>query len=247
MSSSFSVFKLCAQFFFLAVLCSALTVVLSAAANPCFTSAARATGSITSSEQATAFKVVLDAGHGGEDGGASADGILEKDLNLEITESLAELFSVFGADVTMTRTDDKMLYDYYGDLDDYTGMKKIYDLKNRVRIAKEADADLFLSIHMNSFPSSTARGVQVYYASAYEESKNTAEKLRGYIKLYLQEFNNRGIKDGRGIFLLERAPIPALLIECGFLTNHDDLTLLQSEDYVSKLSACIVTATLYSQ
>ena len=97
--------------------------------------------------------IVIDAGHGGEDGGAvAADGTVEKDLNLEVAHILAQMLSFAGYDVRMTRTEDRMLYDLYGDAEEYAGRKKTYDLRNRLRFAEEADAALFISIHMNKFP-----------------------------------------------------------------------------------------------
>ena len=119
--------------------------------------------------------IVIDAGHGGEDGGASGeDGTKEKDLNLLVAQALSDILTAVGYDVRMTRTNDCLLYDLYGDLTDYTGHKKTYDLRNRLRFTKEAGADLLISIHMNSYPDEAVYGLQVFYKSGDEVSKKIA-------------------------------------------------------------------------
>lgn len=190
-------------------------------------------------------KIVIDAGHGGEDGGASSNDVLEKDLNLEIATALSELYGILGVSCAMTRTDDVMLYDLYDELEDYSGMKKVYDLKNRLRFTKEANADLLVSIHMNFFPSSSVRGLQVYYSPTHDEARSLAERVQGYTRLYLQQYNTRSVKAGYDIFILQRASIPTILVECGFLSNPEELKLLTSEEYIRKLTVCLAAATLY--
>ena len=106
---------------------------------------------------------VIDAGHGGEDAGAIAyDGTLEKDLNLEIATLLCGLLELNGNNVKMTRDSDTLLYDYYNDLEDYTGQKKVYDLKNRLKIAEEYENSVYVGIHMNKFSVAKYKGLQVY-------------------------------------------------------------------------------------
>jgi len=192
--------------------------------------------------------IVLDPGHGGEDGGASAaDGTLEKNLNLAVAEGVYHLLSAAGFDVRMTRTDDRLLYDLYGDLSDYGGYKKTYDLKNRLRFAREAEADLFVSIHMNKFPQTNVRGLQVWHA-AVPGSRETAETIRAYASSYLAPEHKRSVKEATSaIYLLHRIEIPAVMVECGFLSNGEDLAKLQSEDYRRQLSltvACAVAASV---
>ncbi len=187
--------------------------------------------------------IVIDAGHGGEDGGASgADGTVEKDLNLTVAQILAEMLSFAGYDVRMTRTDDRMLYDLYGDLNDYTGHKKTYDLRNRLRFAGEADADLFISIHMNKFPQPQYSGLQVYYAAA-EGSRRVADAVQNAVRTYLQPDNDRQTKKaGTSIYLLHRIDIPAVLIECGFLSSEEELSRLKDAEYRRALALCIACA-----
>ena len=140
----------------------------------------------TSAEDAAAPSrpiIVIDAGHGGEDGGASGtDGTKEKDLNLLVAQSLADILTATGYDVRMTRADDRLLYDLYGDLTDYKGHKKTYDLRNRLRFTEEAGADLLISIHMNKFPQPQYSGLQVYYSPTAPESRTVAEVIRSYTR-----------------------------------------------------------------
>ena len=181
---------------------------------------------------------VLDAGHGGEDAGAVAnDGTLEKDLNLKITKMLASLLELNGCNVRLTRDEDTLLYDYYGDLDDYTGQKKIYDLKNRLKIAEERENSIYVGIHMNNFSSSKYSGLQVYYSKNNSVSYEIANFIRSSNRLYLQKDNSREIKGATSsIYILDKITIPAVLVECGFLSNSNELALLKSEDYQKKMS-----------
>ena len=192
--------------------------------------------------------IVIDAGHGGEDGGASGeDGTKEKDLNLLVAQSLSDILSAAGYDVRMTRTDDRLLYDLYGDLADYTGHKKTYDLRNRLRFTKEAGADLLISIHMNKFPQSRYSGLQVYYSTNAPESRTVAGVIRSYSKQYLQPENERETKAATSsIYLLHRCEIPAVMVECGFLSNEEELSRLKDETYRRQLALVIACAAAES-
>jgi N-acetylmuramoyl-L-alanine amidase len=186
-------------------------------------------------------KIVIDPGHGGEDPGAvGADGTLEKDLNLEIAKLICALCILNGKDVIMTRTEDTLLYDYSGELDDYTGQKKVYDLKNRLKIASEYENALYLGIHMNKFSQARYSGAQIYYSKNNPKSKELASLMAGKIKNNLQPSNNRQIKGAdSSIYILNNIECPALLIECGFLSNENELTNLKSEEYRAKLALLI--------
>ena len=177
--------------------------------------------------------IVIDPGHGGEDGGAGADdGTLEKELNLEIGTLLADLCRISGHNVVMTRTTDTQIYGLYNDLDDYSGHKKVYDLRNRLRLTKESGGTLFVSIHMNKFPAASCTGTQVYYSPNDARSRDLAGLIQAYAKQYLQPENDRVIKEaGSSIFLLKQIDIPAALVECGFLSSESDLAALQNPDY----------------
>ena len=205
----------------------------------------------TSAEDAAAPSrpiIVIDAGHGGEDGGASGtDGTNEKDLNLLVAQSLADILTATGYDVRMTRADDRLLYDLYGDLTDYKGHKKTYDLRNRLRFTEEAGADLLISIHMNKFPQPQYSGLQVYYSPTAPESRTVAEVIRSYTKLYLQPENNRETKAATSsIYLLHRIQRPAVMVECGFLSNEEELSRLKDDTYRRQLALVIACAAAES-
>lgn len=192
--------------------------------------------------------IVIDAGHGGEDGGASgSDGTLEKDLNLLVADSVAEILAAAGYDVRRTRSDDRLLYDLYGELSDYTGHKKTYDLRNRLRFTREADAALLVSIHMNKFPDARYHGLQVYYSAAQPLSQAVAGNIQSYTKRYLQPDNTREIKRATSaIYLLHRCEIPAVMVECGFLSNDAELAQLKDETYRLTLALTIACAVAES-
>ena len=186
------------------------------------------------------YMFVIDPGHGGEDGGAEAGGILEKDLNLDVSLKLSDLCALFGCDALLTRDDDRLLYDAYGDAADYTGKKKTYDLRNRLRMAEESGAELFIGVHMNKFPEAKYKGLQVYYSKNDGESKRAAEFIRSYSKKYLDPSNERETKAaGKSIYILDRIEMPAVLVECGFISNDGERALLSSRDYQSALAAVI--------
>lgn len=188
--------------------------------------------------------VVIDAGHGGEDGGASSDsGVCEKDLNLQISKLCGVILKAGGYDVRLTRTDDRLVYDMYDDLEDYKGKKKVYDLRNRIRFAEEAEADVFVSIHMNKFFQSQYSGMQVYYSQNNPASADFAAAVQGSVREHLQPDNNRETKmSTSSIYILKNIKLPAILVEVGFLSNPTDLKNLTDDPYKAKMSACISAA-----
>jgi len=187
---------------------------------------------------------LIDPGHGGEDGGAEVSGILEKDLNLTVSRNLADICTILGHSVNMTRSDDRMLYDAYQELEDYSGKKKTYDLKNRLRMGEESAAALLISIHMNKFPQEESRGLQVYYSDNTPSSESAARMIQNYAKKHLMPWNRREIKAATSsIYLLHRIKIPAVLVECGFLSNPQECRLLTEQDYQVKMAALIFAAS----
>ena len=182
--------------------------------------------------------VIIDAGHGGEDPGAiGVDGVYEKDLNLEIANELAEALTAEGFAVLLTRTTDKLLYT---DAENIKGIRKISDLKNRCKIAAEYPNAIFVSIHMNSYGSAKYSGLQVYYSTSDEKSEALAAKIQTAVKSGLQPDNNRTIKPGRDMYILENLTNVAVLIECGFLTNADECKKLSQKEYQKQLCLAIV-------
>ncbi len=183
--------------------------------------------------------IIIDAGHGGRDGGAAADdGTLEKDLNLAVAKELCDLFEGAGYDTVMTRTEDVALGD------ENSSHKKLGDLKARVELAKQYKNAIFISVHMNKFPVPKYSGLCVYFAKKTEGSAALAEDVRMAVATYLQKENSRQIKGaGSEIYVLDNAPCTAILVECGFLSNPSELALLKTEEYRKKVAACVFTAT----
>lgn len=199
--------------------------------------------SVGASGRAESPKILIDPGHGGEDGGAvGADGTLEKELNLLIAENVRDIFAIFGIRAETTRSGDYMLYDYYNDLDDYTGKMKTYDLRNRLKMAESSGAELYLGIHMNKFPQTQYSGLQVYYSPNNRESAGAAAMIQTYARNYLQPDNTRETKKATSaIYLLNRITIPAVLVECGFLSNEAERALLNTPEYRLR-TACAIGA-----
>lgn len=194
--------------------------------------------------------VVLDAGHGGEDGGASSkSGSLEKDLNLSVTLLLADYLRASGVKVVLTRDSDRLLYDPNAD---YEGRKKVLDLRARLEIAENVAAEhpteevLFVSIHMNAYPSESINGLQVWYSpNASEESSALAKSIQNTAQELLQPDNRRKVKEaGSNIYLLDRLRIPSVLVECGFLSNEHEAALLSDASYQKKLAFTLFTAII---
>ena len=182
--------------------------------------------------------VVLDAGHGGEDPGAiGMNNVYEKDINLDITFMIGEILSERGFAVVYTRLEDKLLY---SEEENIKGFRKISDLKNRCKVAAEYPEAVFVSIHMNSYQNSKYSGLQVYYSENNEESRILASNIQSSVKSEIQNANNRTIKNGEGMYILENINNPAVLIECGFLTNADECKKLSEKEYQKQLSLAIV-------
>ena len=186
--------------------------------------------------------IVIDAGHGGMDGGAVADdGTLEKDLNLIIAKDVAQILKYNGFRVILTRETDTMLGS--GE----AGKVKRADLNERLRIAEEGADNIFVSIHMNKYPDSRPHGLQVYYSKNNGKSRDIAETVRATVVTTLQPDNKREVKAaGSEIFILNRATVPAVLIECGFISNADELSSLKDEKYRRQLSSVIAAAIMNS-
>ena len=187
--------------------------------------------------------VVLDPGHGGEDGGACTyGGMSEKELNLLIACEVYQMLSVSGVNVTMTRTDDRLLYDPNAD---HKGHKKSMDLAARLKIASETPNSILVSIHMNAFPETKYGGLQVYYSPNSDGSRILAELIQENNRTKLSPTNSRRSKEaGRSIYLLDRFEGTGVLIECGFLSNPDDRNRLNSNNYRHELSALIFCSIL---
>ena len=181
--------------------------------------------------------IILDAGHGGEDCGAiGVNGIYEKDINLQIATLIGEELAARGFTVLQTRTEDKLLYT---EAENIKGIRKISDLKNRVKIFNSYESAVVVSIHMNSFSASKYSGLQVYYSHT-EGSLGLATEIKESVKESLQPENKRNVKLGDGIYVLKHSEHPSVLVECGFLSNPEECELLSKKEYQKSLSFSIV-------
>lgn len=182
--------------------------------------------------------VIVDAGHGGPDGGTSAaDGTLEKDINLQIATKLNEMLKAMGIETVMIRDTDVSIHN---DGADTIRQKKISDLKNRLNIINNAENAIFVSIHQNHFSDSKYSGTQVFYSKNNPLSDSLADSIRHSVISYLQTDNTREIKQsGTEIYLLHHAQIPAVMVECGFLSNINETENLKNEEYQQKIAFLI--------
>lgn len=177
--------------------------------------------------------VIIDAGHGGGDPGAiGLNGTLEKEINLSIALKLQEFIEKNGGVVLMSRTSDEGL-----------GNSKREDMKVRKKLREENSGDIFVSIHLNSFPRATCSGAQTFYADN-DESKLLAEKVQKNMVKFLDESNTRIAKKLNSVYLLKKVNIPSIIVECGFLSNSLEEKLMSSDEYQSKIAFSIYAGIL---
>lgn len=188
----------------------------------------------------TAPHILIDAGHGGADGGAEgADGTLEKDINLAIARPLGDLLRVMGYTVSYTRTEDTMV----GAVGDTLRERKVSDMKNRLALIEQAD--MTVSIHQNKFPQTKYSGAQVFYGTGSADSRALAESIRSSIIAFLQPTNTRELKQGDGsVYLLKQATQPVVLVECGFLSNETEREKLKTREYQLQMAFAVAAGVL---
>lgn len=183
--------------------------------------------------------LIIDAGHGGIDGGAtSCTGIPESQLNLEIALRLNDLLHFLGYDTKMIRTTDTSVYTEGNTI----AAQKVSDLKQRVKIVNETPNAFLISIHQNTYPEGKYSGAQVFYANN-AHSKEMAVQLQTALRQTLNPASKRQCKSSDGIYLMQHIERPGVLIECGFLTNPREEALLRSKDYQKKL-ACVISSSV---
>lgn len=184
--------------------------------------------------------VIIDAGHGGVDGGAtSCTGKLESAFNLEISLRLNDLMHLLGIHTQMIRTTDISVYTQGQTI----AAKKISDLKERGRMVNETENPLLISIHQNTFPDSQYSGAQVFYGPK-GEGQQLAMQLQSALVQTVNPGSNRKSKPAEGVYLMENINTTGILIECGFLSNEQEEAKLRSADYQKKL--CCVIASVIS-
>ncbi len=202
-----------------------------------FTSERSASADINTAEMLPT--IIIDAGHGGFDGGtSSADGIIEKDVNLNISLYLCEYLNFFGFNTVLTRDKDESL-----ESDGLSTIreKKSSDIHNRMDLMDKTDNALFVSIHQNHYSVEKYNGLQVFYSPNFsEESSQLAQCIQDTVTELLQPDNERQIKKcGTSVYLMYNAVKPAVLVECGFLSNYNESQLLNTEEYQKKIAFCV--------
>lgn len=187
--------------------------------------------------------VIVDAGHGGFDGGAVAnDGTNEKDINLKISLKLNDILKDKGINTILTRSTDDAVND---DSAKTIREKKVSDIRNRMKLINDTENSVFVSIHQNSYTSSKYRGTQVFYSPNTDESREIAQSIQSSVVTELQPDNTRQIKQcGSEVYLIYNARRPAVLVECGFMTNSEELAKLKTEDYQQRIAECIANGIL---
>ncbi len=181
--------------------------------------------------------ILIDAGHGGNDPGAiSVLNAVEKDINLSIALKLKENLESSGYKVLMTRETDMGLYD------ETDKNKKVSDMKKRCALANDNEVDLVISIHQNKYQSEGVKGAQVFYYKSSTDSQKLAEYIQHELVESLDKSNGRKAKANGNYYMLLNVKCPAVIVECGFLSNYAEAKLLVEDEYQEKIATAIETA-----
>lgn len=183
--------------------------------------------------------IVVNAGHGGNDPGkVGKNNIIEADINLAIALKLEVALKEKVCQVIMTRTDSNNLSK------PEASNKKTSDMKERIRIMEEAHPEIILSIHQNSYGDSQVKGAQVFYHSQSKEGEKLAKALQDALVNNVDASNKRKSKEGDDYYLLRKSTAPAVIIECGFLSNPTETALLVDDGYQEKIADAIIQGIL---
>lgn len=189
---------------------------------------------LTSSLPVSNHTIILDAGHGSPDGGAvGTDGSIESELNLEVVLKLQKFLEASNCTVLLTRSDENGIYETTADT---IRKQKISDMKKRADIANESNAEVFISIHMNTLSQNDYSGWQTFYKNRDDTSKKIAENIQTSLNYFIKKENSRTIKSISGIYLTKNVDIPLVIVECGFLSNEEENKLLQTDEYQTELA-----------
>lgn len=185
--------------------------------------------------------ILIDPGHGGADGGAvAADGTAEKDLNLAIAGSLSDMLRICGYSVQMTRETDISIHSPEAKT---IRDQKISDIKNRLQMYEQSR--MTVSIHQNKFAQSQYSGTQVFYSGNNPDSQKLADAIRSSVVETLQPENTRELKKaGKDIYLLNKTSVPAVIVECGFVSNAEELNRLKTGEYQKQMACAIACGIL---
>lgn len=192
---------------------------------------------VSTSSPKPMYTIVIDAGHGGIDNGSIGySGTLESEINLWYAKTLQQYCTEFGFFVTMTRTNDNGLYS------PFAKNKKKDDMKQRQKIIENSSPDMVISIHMNSFPESSSRGAQVFYAKNSEAGKLLADSIQDqFVKNLVKPRQSSEVGD---YYIVNCTTAPSVIVECGFVSNPEEEQLLLQEDYKDKVCYSVVCGIL---
>ncbi len=189
--------------------------------------------------------MIIDAGHGIPDGGAVSDsGVTESSINLAIAKKLEAIAKFCGAPCVMTRKDENSIHS--GDADTIR-KQKVSDMKNRVTLVNSYDNAILISIHQNSY-SKNAKGAQVFFRKEDQISMNLAAAVQEYLRLALNQGNDRkpAVIPKRA-YLFKNTTCPAIIVECGFLSNREEALQLQEDTYQIKAVLAVISAYLHTE
>ena len=184
--------------------------------------------------------IVIDAGHGGEDGGAAVSGIREADLNLQIAGRVHTLLCLLGQNSVMLRTEDRSLHSEEAVT---LTQKKASDLRNRAEAVNSLYRPVLISIHQNMFAETKYHGAQIFYAPT-DRSEEFAQDMQELLRIKLDTENHRQCKPAESVYLMNHVNCPAILIECGFMSNQEERNKLCSAEYQKQLSLVISAGSL---
>ncbi len=192
---------------------------------------------VSTSSPKPMYTIVIDAGHGGIDNGSIGySGTLESEINLWYAQTLQQYCTEFGFFVTMTRTNDNGLYS------PFAKNKKKDDMKQRQKIIENISPDMVISIHMNSFPESSSRGAQVFYAKDSKAGKLLADSIQDqFVKNLVKPRQSSEVGD---YYIVNCTTAPSVIVECGFVSNPEEEQLLLQEDYKDKVCYSVVCGIL---
>lgn len=186
--------------------------------------------------------IILDAGHGKPDEGASSDsGVTEESINLKIVQKVQSLLEQSGSTVILTRSDENGIYDTDSES---IRNKKVSDIQNRVKIGNSSSADIFVSIHLNKIEQSQYYGWQTFFKKNNEQSKALAENIQTALNGSIQKENKRQSLSITGKYIIDHVEIPITIVECGFLSNPEEAQQLQDDSYQSRLAWGIYTGIM---
>ncbi|MDD5796825.1 MAG: N-acetylmuramoyl-L-alanine amidase [Oscillospiraceae bacterium] len=204
-----------------------------------YSNLSQAVSGIDSNE--TKSVIIIDAGHGGEDGGAVADKIVEKDINLAISKKLADIFISNGFEVITTRNDD----DSVETEGNTTRERKVSDMKHRLETFNSDENNIVVSIHQNKFTENKYNGTQIFYSTNNPQSAVLAESIKNSVVSLIQPDNQRQCKKaGNEIYLLYNSKVPSVIVECGFISNREEAQKLSDENYQKQMAWAIFLGVL---